>query len=62
VVSREAPKEREPAFAGMYWGVGPCSIPPEQLLKACLLMAFCSMGEDGQVSLAEAIISGRDAR
>ena len=41
-------KELEPVFAGMYSEVGRRSIPPEHLLKACLLMAFYSIRSERQ--------------
>lgn len=42
-IVEQALKELEPVFAGMYSEVGRRSIPPEHLLKACLLMAFYSI-------------------
>src|SRR5215469_15223993 len=41
-------KELEPVFAGMYSEAGRRSIPPEHLLKACLLMAFYSIRSERQ--------------
>jgi transposase len=41
-------KELEPVFTGMYSEVGRRSIPPEHLLKACLLMAFYSIRSERQ--------------
>jgi transposase len=41
-------KELEPIFATMYSEVGRRSIPPEHLLKACLLMAFYSIRSERQ--------------
>ena len=44
----EALRELEPVFARMYSEVGRCSIPPEHLLKASLLMAFYSIRSERQ--------------
>jgi len=40
--------ELDPIFDGMYSDVGRPSIPPEHLLKACLLMAFYSIRSERQ--------------
>ncbi len=40
--------ELDPIFDGMYSEVGRPSIPPEHLLKACLLMAFYSIRSERQ--------------
>src|SRR5215470_1779729 len=47
-VVEEALKALEPVFADMYSEVGRPSIPPEHLLKACLLMAFYSIRSERQ--------------
>jgi len=47
-VVEEALKALEPVFADMYSEVGRHSIPPEHLLKACLLMAFYSIRSERQ--------------
>ncbi len=47
-IVEEALKELEPVFAGMYSEAGRRSIPPEHLLKACLLMAFYSIRSERQ--------------
>lgn len=49
-IVEEALKEVEPVFAGMYSQLGRRSIPPEHLLKACLLMAFYSIRSERQFS------------
>jgi hypothetical protein len=47
-IVEEALKELEPVLAGIYSEVGRRSIPPEDLLKACLLMAFYSIRSERQ--------------
>jgi transposase len=47
-IVEEALKELEPVFASVYSEVGRRSIPPEHLLKACLLMAFYSIRSERQ--------------
>ncbi len=47
-IVEQALKELEPVFSGMYSEVGRRSIPPEHLLKACLLMAFYSIRSERQ--------------
>src|SRR5215472_5776965 len=47
-IVEETLKELEPVFTGMYSEVGRRSIPPEHLLKACLLMAFYSIRSERQ--------------
>jgi transposase len=47
-IVEEALRELEPIFAAMYSEEGRRSIPPEHLLKACLLMAFYSIRSERQ--------------
>jgi transposase len=47
-IVESALRELDPIFASMYSDVGRPSIPPENLLKACLLMALYSIRSERQ--------------
>ncbi|HUY55251.1 MAG TPA: IS5 family transposase [Candidatus Nanopelagicaceae bacterium] len=48
LLAEAALRELEPTFAGMYAQIGRPSIPPEQLLNSCLLMALYTIRSERQ--------------